>query len=142
MSDSYQGACFCGAVELRVTGKPNAMGYCHCESCRHWSAGPVNSFVLWPAANVKITKGAEHIGTYNKTEISYRKYCTKCGGHVMNDHPTFGMSDVFAPITPTLAFKPALHVWYSERKLDLRDGLPKFKDFPAAFGGSDETMAE
>jgi hypothetical protein len=50
MSDAnvYAGKCFCGAVELTVTGEPVAMGYCHCNSCREWSAGPVNAFSLWP----------------------------------------------------------------------------------------------
>jgi hypothetical protein len=51
----YKGTCFCGAVEVTATGEPAAMGYCHCASCRHWSAGPVNAFTLWPPANVKIT---------------------------------------------------------------------------------------
>ena len=43
----YKGTCFCGAVEVTATGEPAAMGYCHCESCRHWSAGPINAFTLW-----------------------------------------------------------------------------------------------
>jgi len=43
---SYKGECFCGAVEIEVTGEPNAMGYCHCRSCRSWSGGPVNAFSL------------------------------------------------------------------------------------------------
>ena len=34
------------------------MGYCHCESCRHWSAGPVNAFSLWQPGAVTVTKGA------------------------------------------------------------------------------------
>ena len=42
--NTYNGSCFCGAVQLTVSGAPAAMGYCHCESCRHWSAGPVNAF--------------------------------------------------------------------------------------------------
>ena len=46
-TETYRGACFCGAVQLTVTGEPAAMGYCHCESCRQWSAGPVNAFTLW-----------------------------------------------------------------------------------------------
>ena len=61
MTDSYSGKCFCGAVELEATGAPEAMGYCHCVSCRSWSAGPVNAFTLWKPENVKVTKGAEHI---------------------------------------------------------------------------------
>ena len=44
---TYSGSCFCGAVQLTVSGEPVAMGYCHCRSCRHWSAGPVNAFSLW-----------------------------------------------------------------------------------------------
>ena len=41
-------ACFCGAVELTIAGHLVAMGYRHCESCRAWSARPVNAFTLWP----------------------------------------------------------------------------------------------
>ena len=40
----YKGSCFCGAVEVTASGEPAAMGYCHCDSCRHWSAGPINAF--------------------------------------------------------------------------------------------------
>ena len=50
-----------GAVELQVTGAPKAQGYCHCTSCRTWSAGPVNAFSLWDPAAVKITKGADNL---------------------------------------------------------------------------------
>ena len=79
---SYKGSCFCGAVTLQVTGDPAGMGYCHCESCRHWSAGPVNGFTLWDPKALKITKGAEHIGSFAKTPASERKWCKQCGGHV------------------------------------------------------------
>ncbi len=65
---SYRGSCFCGAVELRVSGEPAAMGYCHCASCRSWSAGPVNAFSLWKPDAVRVTKGAGGIGTYHKTD--------------------------------------------------------------------------
>ena len=36
-----------------MAGEPAAMGYCHCSSCREWSAGPVNAFSLWPPDSVK-----------------------------------------------------------------------------------------
>jgi hypothetical protein len=39
-------------------------------------------------------------------------------------------------------FEPGLHVHYAETTLPMKDGLPKFKDFPAEFGGSGETVAE
>ena len=77
---SYSGACFCGAVEVQAEGEPNAMGYCHCASCRSWSGGPVNAFSLWAPDAVTVTKGAEHVSTFAKTPISERKSCAICGG--------------------------------------------------------------
>ena len=142
MSDSYTGACFCGAIEVRVTGKPEAMGYCHCRSCRSWSGGPVNAFSLWKPENVEVTKGREHLATYHKTDVSHRQFCDVCGGHLMTVHPGFGVIDVFSATIPDLPFAPALHVNYQETVLPMRDGLPKFKDFPKEFGGSGEMAAE
>ena len=55
-----------------VSGEPAAMGYCHCESCRAWSACPVNAFTFWPEGSVAVTQGAEHIGSYYTTEPRYR----------------------------------------------------------------------
>jgi hypothetical protein len=144
MSDQnvYQGSCFCGAVKLTATGTPAGMGYCHCDSCRQWSAGPINAFSLWPPNQVKVTQGAEHIDTYHKTENSYRKWCKKCGGHLMSEHPGMGLTDVYAAILPQLPFQPDLHVYYGEAKVQVKDGLPKFKDLPADFGGSGDLLPE
>ena len=63
---THKGKCFCGAVEIEVQGAPEAMGYCHCASCRSWSAAPVNAFTLWKPQNVRVTKGAEHLGKFTQ----------------------------------------------------------------------------
>jgi hypothetical protein len=137
-----KGKCFCGEVQFEVSGEPAAMGYCHCDSCRQWSAGPVNAFSLWNPAALKVTQGANSIGTFNKSPTSFRKWCTKCGGHLFTDHPTMGLVDVYAALLPTLKFEPALHVHYQETKLRIRDGKPKIKDMPAEMGGSGVTLPE
>ena len=139
---TYEGSCFCGAVGFKVTGEPAAMGYCHCGSCREWSAAPVNAFTLWPSANFTVTRGAEHLGSYNKTPQSARSWCTRCGGHVFTQHPGWKLTDVYAAALPTLAFKPGVHVHYQERVLPIRDGLPKLRDLPKEMGGSGEMLAE
>jgi len=139
---TYPGECFCGAVAFTVTGEPAAMGYCHCESCRHWSAGPVNAFSLWAPDAVKITKGADNIGTYNKTPISSRKWCKTCGGHLFTDHPTMGLIDVYAAMLPTLEFKPGVHVHYQETVLHIHDGVTKMRDMPSEMGGSGEVLPD
>jgi hypothetical protein len=139
---THIGRCFCGAVEVQVSGTAEAMGYCHCRSCRSWSAAPVNAFSLWRPEAVQITAGAEHISTFSKTAFSQRQYCSKCGGHLMTRHPTIGLVDVYAATIPTLTFTPGVHINYAETVLPMRDGLPKLKDFPAEFGGSGEAISE
>ncbi|RTR39793.1 GFA family protein [Shewanella canadensis] len=139
---SFQGRCFCGAVQFTVTGTPNGMGYCHCESCRKWSAGPVNAFTLWDPEAINITAGADKISSFNKTPGSTRKWCRECGGHIMTEHPTMNLIDVFAASIPSLKFEPGIHVHYQESVLPIKDGLPKMKDMPSEAGGSGETMPE
>lgn len=138
----YQGRCFCGAVELRVTGEPAAMGYCHCESCQQWSASPVNAFTLWSPSAVSITRGADQLASFSKTERSIRKWCKSCGGHVLTVHPGWDLIDVYAAVLPDLPFKAMLHVNYADSSLRLADGLPKQKDFPAEMGGSGVLLPE
>jgi hypothetical protein len=139
---THKGSCFCGAVEIQVQGTPESMGYCHCSSCRSWSAAPVNAFTLWKPQNVRITKGTEFLGKFKKSEASFRQYCKKCGGHLMTDHPQLGLVDVYAATIPNLKFIPALHVNYAEKVLPMEDGLPKLKDFPAEMGGSGDVIPE
>lgn len=139
---TYKGSCFCGAVQFTVTGEPAAMGYCHCESCRHWSASPVNAFSLWKPDSVKVTKGEDNIGTYSKTPNSFRKWCKTCGGHIFTDHPPMGLIDVYAAVIPDLPFQPAIHVFYGETVLHVKDGVLKMKDVPKETGGSGDVLPD
>jgi hypothetical protein len=139
---SLNGGCFCGAVEIRISGTPEAMGYCHCGDCRAWAAAPINAFTLWKSENVKVTKGADKIGLYHKTPKSHRQFCRQCGGHLMTEHPHWNLIDVYAAVIPGLRFEPKLHVNYAEKVVSMRDGLPKLKDLPKEMGGSGESLPE
>ena len=124
---AYVGECFCGAIKIEAAGEPQAMGYCHCRSCRSWSGGPVNAFTLWAPDAVRITAGAENLATHQQSELSQRQYCARCGGHLMTNHPTLGVIDVFAATLPNLDFKPGVHINYAETVLPMKDGLPDRK---------------
>lgn len=139
---TYEGRCFCGAVTFTVTGEPVGMGYCHCSSCRSWSASPVNAFTLWKPDALKVTRGADRIASFHKTPASERKWCSTCGGHLYTEHPGMGLTDVYAASIPDLPFRPGVHVNYQETKLRMKDGLPKLKDFPKELGGSGQSVAE
>ena len=136
------GRCFCGAVELIVTGEPLAMGYCHCKDCAAWSATPINSYSFWGFDQLEIIKGIENIQTFSKTDHSKRKFCEKCGGHIMTEHPSSNLVDVFSIILEGFTFKPTIHVNYESITVSVQDGLPKFRDLPKEFNGSGDRLPD
>src|SRR6516162_9826065 len=90
----------------------------------------VNAFTLWKPEAVRITKGKDQLATYQKTEISQRQYCRKCGGHLMTTHPTFGLVDIFSA---------SVQVCMS---ITRRPYYQCVKDFPKEFSGSGEIIPE
>ena len=142
MEKTNAGACFCGAVQFTASGAPKEMGYCHCSSCRAYSGAPVTAFALWDADNVRVTAGAELLGKINKTGMTERNFCMRCGGHLMNRHPSLGLTDIPAGLLSDLDFRPSVHLNYAETVMPMKDGLPKLRDFPAEVGGSGEVMPE
>jgi hypothetical protein len=146
---NYEGSCFCGDVRFTLSGEPEAMAYCHCNSCRRWSAGPVSAFTLWKPETIQITRGSDNIaafdknpGTNDETVLSDRKWCKTCGGHIYTEHPIMGLIDIPAVVISNFAFKPGFHVHYQESVHPMKDGLPKFKDLPKEAGGSGDEISE
>ena len=139
----HKGGCLCGVVEVRITGEPIAMLVCHCKICRGWLAGAMNGAVLFKPEDVAVTKGADKLRSFALSEGHDRSWCETCGGHVLTDHrDSFGVVDVYASVIEDFDFKPMAHVNYASRIMSVPDGLPKFVDFPADFGGSGEMMEE
>lgn len=134
---SYTGRCFCGAVEIEVTGEPAVSAYCHCKDCRGWLAAPIHGATLWKTGDVRVVEGASLLGTYKKTDRSHRQFCTLCGGGVMIVHPAMNMIDVMSVVIPDYPFRPTMHVNYESKVLSMRDGLPKYKGFPRPDGSGD-----
>ena len=72
---TYLELAFAEPLGWEVTGAPEAMGYCHCRSCRSWSGGPVNAFSLWSRRPCRSRRGNEHVATFQKTEFSEAHNC-------------------------------------------------------------------
>jgi len=137
-----KGSCYCGAVEIQTTGDPIDMGFCHCDACRRYSGAPIAAFTLWKPEQVKITKGENFLGKFKSSDMSERRFCTKCGAHVIVDHPTLGLVDIRAGLPAEVAFKPSVHLNYEDTVLHVKDGLPKLRDFPKEIGGTGQTLPE
>ena len=137
---THVGSCFCGAVTLEVSGSPEAMGY----------SSAVLPLVVRRAGErlqpLEAGGSAGHIGGRARRHLPKdgddpAQYCSKCGGHLMANHPTLGLVDVFAA-TSRPRLRPRRPRQPRGAVPPMRDGLPKLKDFPAEFGGSGETVAE
>lgn len=138
----YCAGCLCGSVQLEISGDPAVQAFCHCESCRRWLSAPLHAAALWPSTSVTVAKGAADLVVYKRTEASHRQFCRNCGAAVMVVHPNMGMTDVPAGSVAGLSYAPTVHVNYGEKVMSVRDGLPKFRDFPKEFGGSGEILPE
>ncbi|CAD7946141.1 unnamed protein product [Amoebophrya sp. A25] len=148
-----KGKCLCGAVTVTCEGDPAIKAICHCRDCRAWT-GSLQMATMWLQEKVSI-EGEDDLIEY-KSDIttpglapdgglSNRYSCRKCGSCIINKHPMLGKVDVPAGLvytSPEDPFKPEMHIWYSQRVLNIVDGLPKFKDLPAGFKGTDEQVPE
>jgi hypothetical protein len=142
MTTTHNGTCFCGSVEIEVSGTPEGMGYCHLRVLPR-VVGRTGERVQ----PLETGKRADHRRTGSDRRICRRP---ELGAPVLqklwrthhDGSPEWGVTDVFAAAIPSLVFEPGVHVNYAETVLPMRDGLPKFKDFPAEIGGSGEQVAE
>ena len=72
-----------------------------------------------------------------------RKTCAKCHSYVLNDL-SGGLVDVMAGVWDMQEgqFEPEIHINYETAIWKIKDGKPKFRNYPSIFGGDDETMEE
>ena len=119
MSDAaaqFEGGCLCGAVRFVATGQPNGIYWCHCQSCRKHSGGPVSVFVAFERAAYTVTKG--EITKFDSSPGRTRRgFCAKCGSTLTCEslrlstetHFHIGAFDRAAELQPTR------HVFPEER---------------------------
>jgi hypothetical protein len=91
---------------------------------------------------IELGFGEDQIASYTSSKDNERAWCKTCGGHIYHIAGPLGVVDVYAGLVEGLELKPGLHVNYESTVMPMKDGLPKFKDFPEDFGGSGETLPE
>jgi hypothetical protein len=131
MSDNEQntlrGRCLCGACRFELTGKPNWVGHCHCESCRRATASPFTTWIGQDNGIWKFTRDAPVV--YESSPGNTRGFCGKCGS------PMFFPADRFpnemhlyeALLERPGDIEPSAH-FHTDEKLSwihLSDGLPQ-----------------
>lgn len=127
----HTGRCLCGAVQLRLSGPPISITYCHCESCRRATGSPVAVLVGYELAQVAYPKEApQHFASSPGID---RPFCPLCGSRI-------GFADARLPgriyfhigvLDEPDRFQPTCHALDAERLpwLHIDDQLPRFTGF-------------
>jgi hypothetical protein len=71
------GSYFCGAVKLEVSGAPEAMAIVIAVLVARGLPGRKR---LEAGGGTDLTSGAEHVATFQKTELNQRQYCRNAAG--------------------------------------------------------------
>lgn len=122
--------CFCGKAELRLSGEPSGAGTCHCADCRDFYAVPLFRAAIWQAAQIL---GADHVAKLeHPAKRMSRFFCSGCG------ETLYGINRLDLRVVPLAliarqhngelppSWQPRMHLFYSQRVIDVFDALPKF----------------
>ena len=130
------GGCMCGAVRYEATGKPLAVGHCHCKSCRQHTGAPVVTYVGFKADQV-VFKGRER-SLYASSPGVARAFCSTCGSSLTWEGKPRGADGKLIELhISTLddpnSLSPEDHTRYGERLtwFDVADDLPRYQGVPA-----------
>ena len=91
---------------------------------------------------MNVTKGEEFLGTIQEQRHQRTPLLHKVRRPYPGRASDAGLIDVRIGALRNFPFEPTVRLNYAETILPMRDGLPKLKDFPAAIGGSGETLPE
>jgi len=144
-------SCLCGVCEVQTVGGPKWVANCHCSQCRRALSGSYATLAGFDPENVKVVKGEANLvsHTTGKEERFSCKICSsKVYAHLHHLSHKAIYNDMFT--TPNhgpdgkigTGFAAAMHIFYTSGNTNIKDGLPKFVDLPAAFGGSDKQVDE
>ena len=121
-----RGHCLCKLVTLKSSSQPQWQGFCHCESCRRATSGPV---VAWMGFNKDTVTFSTPPKVFVSSEGVERGFCGDCGS------PLFFKSEKWpdeihlygASLDGPQDFTPEAHYFFSEKLTCflIDDMLPK-----------------
>jgi len=109
------GSCLCGGVAYEVEADLSRIAHCHCRTCRKTHGAAFSSVTAVPREKFRWTKGAELLGAFESSPGKFRRFCTKCGSHVMAERvaqPTVLLR--LGCLDTTVGERPQVHIWRSE----------------------------
>jgi hypothetical protein len=129
--------CLCGAIVVRLSGKPVVQAYCHCDDCQVAHGAAYVATMAYAARAVDVVKG-KPVPLVVKTAPRMR--CAGCGTLLFTEIASVGLRSINAMLIPRSEFEPQFHLHCQHAVLPIVDDLPHYKTLPAAFGGTGELI--
>lgn len=73
------GSCLCGAVKVLAHKASEAVGVCHCATCRKWGG---SAFMEIDCGSDVEFEGDENISVFDSSQWAERGFCKVCGTHL------------------------------------------------------------
>lgn len=122
----YEGRCHCGEVKVLCYDDARAVSYCHCSICRRLSGAPFSCQALFAAAEVQLSmEPGANLTSLQTSKGVERTRCASCLAPVRG--LLLGGKVAAVPLALLCSWRrPMHHLYYANRVMDLRDGLPKY----------------
>ncbi len=126
-----QGSCLCGEIAFEVDQLAGPIGHCHCKTCRKAHAAPFASTARVNREHFRWLRGESSLGAFESSPGKLRRFCTKCGSHLMAEWLAQPQVIVrIATLDDDPGVTPVAHIWTSHDVEWLQtDGLPHYAEW-------------
>jgi hypothetical protein len=131
-----EGKCPCGRVQYRIQGEPIVQLICHCPSCQLAHAAAMVPGAQFATENFEVSGPIRAVAVTQEPEATRRMTCELCGTRMFNVGDPRVRTIFPASCNRRDWFKPQMHLYWANRRVDVVDDLPKYLDFPLDFGGT------
>jgi hypothetical protein len=114
------GGCLCGSVAYEADVSLERIVHCHCQTCRKTHGAAFSSVTAVPREKFRWIRGQELLRAFESSPGKFRRFCTRCGSHVMAERTAqpvvllrLGCLDTSVP-EPAMSSLSQVHIWRSD----------------------------
>jgi hypothetical protein len=109
------GSCLCGAVAYEADAPLERIVHCHCHTCRKTHGSAFSSVTAVPREKFRWLRGQNLLGAIESSAGKLRRFCGKCGSHVMAERLAEPVVLLRLGCLDTEARGvPQVHIWRSD----------------------------
>jgi hypothetical protein len=124
-----KGSCLCGKVRYEVRGDPQAMYYCHCQTCRKANGSSFATNMIVTADDFAVVAGGELLSAFESSANKHRHFCSKWGSPIYShaEKTRHVVSVRCGTLDTEPSVRPSIHFYVADKAgwMEICDGLPQ-----------------